>query len=103
VQQFTGKENNLVLLRRDGLVCAFAYVVAIFQPCVMNPEFATFELPGITMEEVNKGQVTRCHRLAAIVAVKLEEIAVIARCNLRFNQRDGEPFHIELCENLRQN
>src|SRR5208283_4212605 len=90
VQQFAGKENDLVLLRNDRLVASLADVSSTFQSCIVNPQLTALELSRLAMEEVNKSQMPRGHRLAAVIAVKVEEVSVIARRDLRFHPCDGE-------------
>ena len=58
MQQFAWEEDNLILLRHNRLVRAFADVSPVFQMRVVNPQFTPFELPRLAMEEVNKSKVS---------------------------------------------
>src|SRR5271165_56498 len=102
MQQFAGEENDLVLLRNDRLVASLAHVYSAVQARVVNPQFTAFELSRLAMEKVNKSQVPRGNRLAAVVAVKVEEVSVIAGRDLGLYPGDGEFFHPQLVQHLRQ-
>ena len=68
----------------------------------MNPQFTTFELPRLAMEEVHKCQVSRGHAIAAVIAVEAEEIPVVAGGDLGLHPGNGEFLHAEFLQNLRQ-
>jgi len=102
VEHFAGEKNDLVLLRNDRLVSAFADVNPILQPRVVNPQFTSLELPGLAMEEVDKRQMTGGDTFAAVIAVEVEEISVVARGYLGLHGGDGKFLHAELIENLWQ-
>src|ERR1700745_2986750 len=44
MQQFAGEENDLVLLRHDGLIAAFAHIDTVFQERIMDAQLSAFEL-----------------------------------------------------------
>src|SRR3954462_2952254 len=88
MQQFAREEDNLVLLRNDRLAAPAADVGAIMQACVVNPQFATFELPRFAMKEIDERQMTRSHTCASVVAVKLEEAPALVGGYLSFKAKD---------------
>ena len=101
MHQFAREKDDLVLLRDDRLVAARTHVRPLFQASIVNAQFTPFELPGLAMKEVDKGQVARGHAIAAIVAVEVEEIAVVAGGDLDFHTGDGELLHTKRVEDLR--
>src|SRR3954471_16505460 len=103
MQQFAREEDKLVLLRNDWLVVPVADVGALMQACVVNPQFATFELPRFAMEEIDERQMTRSHGCTSVVAVKLEEVPVFAGGYLSLKASDVECLHVEFFKYLRQN
>src|SRR5690348_5284566 len=68
----------------------------------MDPQLPTFEPPWFAVKEINEREISRRHRLAAVVTMKVEEIPFITGGNLRFYACDGELFHLELPQYLWQ-
>ena len=95
MQHLAGEEHNLVLLRNDGLIRAFAHVFTVLQTGIVDPQLPAFEAAWFAMEEVDEREIARRHTLAAVVAMKVEEIAFIAGRDLRLHACDGELFHPE--------
>src|SRR5215831_17345198 len=85
MHQRAGEKDDLVLLRNNRLVAALADVNPFFQPRIMDPQFAAFEPPRLLMEEINERQMATSHSLAGVIAVEVEEIAVIAGGDLRLH------------------
>src|SRR5579864_5346497 len=102
MQHFAGEEDDLVLLRNNRLVAPLTDVCSAFQARIVNPQLTAFELPRLALEEVNKSQVPRGHWLTAVVAVKVEEVPVIAGGDLGLHPGDGELLHPQLVQHLRQ-
>lgn len=102
MQQFAREEDDLVLLRSDRLVTSLTDVSTFFQTCIVNPQFSTFKLPGLTMEEVHKGQPSRGYAITAVVAVEVEEVPMVAGGELGLHVGDGKLRHAECPQNLRQ-
>ena len=90
MQQFAWKEDDLILLRNDRLVAPIAYVTGILQMRVVNAQFPTFKLTGLAVEEVHKCEVPGRNAFASVVVMAVEEVAIVAGCNLSFHIRDGE-------------
>src|SRR3954451_212304 len=102
MQQLAGKENNLVLLRNDGLVTAIAYIHVAFQARIVDLQLSAFELARFAMEEIHKRQVARSHPFTGVITVEVKKVSVIAGSDLRLDAADGEFFHFELFQNLGQ-
>ena len=85
MQHLAGKEHNLVLLRNDGLVPACADVFPVLQAGIVDPQLSTFKAARFTLEEINECEISLRHPLAAVVAMKVEEITFITRRNLRLH------------------
>src|SRR5205807_8477402 len=90
VQHLAGEEHNLVLLRNEGLIRAFAHVFTVLQTGIVDPQLPAFEAAWFAMEEVDEREIARRHPLAAVVAMKVEEIAFIAGANLRLHPCNRE-------------
>ena len=102
MQQFTREEDDLILPRHDRLVTTLADVSAFFPSRVVNPQFTAFELSRLTMEEIDKCQVSCGYSIAAVIAVEVEEVPVVAGGDLGFYVGDGKFLHAELVQNLWQ-
>src|SRR5206468_1634417 len=98
VQQFAREEYDLVLPWNDRLIAALADVNSVFQMRVMNAQFTAFELAWLAMEKIDEGQISRGHAIARVVAVEVEEVAVVARGNLRLNPRNRKFLHTQFHE-----
>jgi hypothetical protein len=102
VQQLAGEEHNLVLPGNDRLVTPFAFVMAVLEPRVVDPQFAAFEATRFAMKKVNECQMSSRNRIAAVVAVAIEKVPVIAGRDLHFNGRNAEVLHAKLLQNIGQ-
>src|SRR5579871_5276107 len=52
------EEDDLVLLRNDRLIAAFADVQAVFQMRIVNAQLSTLEHPRLAVKEIDERQIT---------------------------------------------
>src|SRR5579862_1823134 len=102
MHQFAREEYDLILLRDHRLIRPPTDVDALFQACVVDTQFSSLELPRFLVEEIDESQVPRRHVVSPVIAVKVEEISVAARGDLRLDVSYGEFFHSQLFEDARQ-
>src|SRR5580693_5609508 len=102
MHQFAGEKDDLILLRNNRLVAPIADVAGVLQMRVVNTKFPTFKLARLAVEEVHKREVAGGNSLASIVVMAVEEVAIVAGCNLSFYIRDGELLHREPLQHLGQ-
>src|SRR5450432_3822276 len=103
MQQFAWEEYDLVLPWNDGLIAAFADVISLFQPRVVNTQFTPFELPRLVMKEIDERQLPGGYPIAAVIAVEAEKVSVIAGSNLHLPIDDGKFLHPEFLQHARKN
>src|SRR5713101_9457622 len=102
VQQRTGEEDHLILLRHDGLIVPGADVLAVFPSRVVNSQLASPKVFRLTVEEINKGQLARSNLVLAVVIVVAEEVPIVAGSNLGLDPRDRKNFAPHFLQNPRQ-
>src|SRR5215467_10883258 len=100
--QFTGEEDDPILLGNNRLERSVANVCALPEMCVVNAQLPAFKLPRFPMEEVYEREMPCGHSFASVVVVQPEKVAVVARSNLRLDATDVELLHPEFLNNLGQ-
>src|SRR5580704_9491113 len=90
MRKTTGEQDQLVLLGDNGAVVCGGDVVIVFPSRVVDAQFAAAELLRLAMEEVDKSDFSSCDRLRAVVAVAVEEVAVVAGSSLGLDEGDRE-------------
>jgi hypothetical protein len=103
MQGGTWEKYDLVLLWNNRLITARSGGVVTGIHRIMEPQFSTIELYGFAMEEVDERDASRGNHLLRIIAMRPEEISVVAGRNLHLGSRDWEFLNPELLKHSWQN
>jgi len=95
----TGEQDQLVLLGNNGAIVWRGHVVVVFPSRVVDAQLAAAELFGLTMEEVDKGNFSSRDYFRRVVAVAVEEVAVVAGSSLGFDAGNRKRFASPFLQN----
>jgi len=98
VQRRTREEYDLVLLGNNRLIAARANRRIAALSRVVETQIASLELARFTMEKIYERHPPRCDPLLRIVAMRAEEVSLIAGRNLHFGPCNMKLFHPQLLQ-----